>query len=116
MNRSWKLSILSVALLALGVNQGRARLYRAAGPPIHLGSGSVPLLGQLVETLPEALSKFDQEHDLVKKERELRSITQQHLEAGPALLELAQRTRFTDTRWMAMRGMRDLHFKDCEDF
>lgn len=76
----------------------------------------IPTLAQQVQPLPDALRVFDQEHDLAKKEYELLSITQQHPESGPALLALAQKTQFSDTRWMAMRGMRDVQFRGCESF
>lgn len=66
--------------------------------------------------LQEALRTFDEQHDLAKKEMQLLKLTQQHPEAGPALLALAKTTPYTDTRWMSMRGMRDLHYKGCESF
>ena len=66
--------------------------------------------------LPEALRTFDEEHDLARKELHLLELTRQYPDAGPALLALAERTPHTDTRWMSMRGMRDLHYKGCESF
>ena len=70
------------------------------------------------QTLPlqEALRTFDEQHDLAKKELQLLDLTHQHPDAGPALLALAKTTPHTDTRWMSMRGMRDLHYTGCEPF
>ena len=90
-----------------------SRLRRSA---VAVAASGISLLGQSVQTLPAALRSFDQEHDLAKKAHELLTITQQHPDAGPALLRLAERTRSTDTRWMAMRGMHDVHFRGCEGF
>jgi hypothetical protein len=66
--------------------------------------------------LRDALSGFDQEHDLAKKEYRLQALVQHYPSAGPALLNLAKSTRYPDTRWMSMRGMRDLHYVGCEAF
>jgi HEAT repeat protein len=66
--------------------------------------------------LKESLRAFDEQHDLAKKEMQLLELTHQHPEAGPALLALAKTTPHTDTRWMAMRGMRDLQYKGGEAF
>jgi hypothetical protein len=66
--------------------------------------------------LQEALRTFDEEHDLAKKELHLLELTHAHPDAGPQLLALAKSTPHTDTLWMAMRGMRDLHYKRCESF
>jgi HEAT repeat protein len=76
----------------------------------------MPILAQQVQPLPDALKVFNQEHDLTKKEHELLNITLQHPESGPAMLALAEKTQFSDTRWMAMRGMRDVQFRGCESF
>ncbi len=62
------------------------------------------------------LERFDNEHDYPSKERLLRDITTQHPDAGPALLRLAQSTKNTDTRWMAMRGMATLHYDASAPF
>lgn len=71
-----------------------------------------------MQTLPlqQALREFDEQHDLAKKEMQLLGLTHQHPEAGPALLVLARTSRYTDTRWMSMQGMRDLRYKGCESF
>jgi hypothetical protein len=62
------------------------------------------------------LARFDNEHDLSRKERLLLSVTSQDAGAGPALLRLAQSTANTDSRWMAMRGMATLHYTACAPF
>jgi hypothetical protein len=67
-------------------------------------------------SLRDALSGFDQEHDLAKKEYRLQALVQHYPSAGPALLSIAKSTRYSDTRWMSMRGMRDLHYVGCEGF
>lgn len=77
--------------------------------------GSFAFAGQS-QPLLNALKTFDQEHDRAKKERKLLEVTQQHPESGPTLLALAEITQHVDTRWMAMRGMRDVHFRGCETF
>jgi len=61
------------------------------------------------------LSDFDNEHNLAKKERLLSEITQGQ-NVGPSLMRLAASTKNTDTRWMAMRGMRDVHCLQCIGF
>ena len=59
---------------------------------------------------------FDNEHDLARKERLLGQITDDRLSAGPTLLQLAEHTTNSDTRWMAMRGMAAIHYEACAGF
>jgi hypothetical protein len=61
-------------------------------------------------------ARFDNEHDLARKELLLRQITDDRTSAGPTLLHLAEHTANSDTRWMAMRGMATVHYKTCAGF
>src|SRR6185437_7753972 len=74
------------------------------------------MIAQEARSLTSFLNTFDQEHDLAKKDRDLQDLIKQYPQAGPSLLMLAQATRYTDTKWMAIRGMGDLQFRDCEPF
>ena len=62
------------------------------------------------------LKRFDAEHDQARKEHDLLLLTESYPEIGPALLRVAETTQFPDTRWMAMRGMNNVHFRGCEAF
>jgi enterochelin esterase-like enzyme len=64
----------------------------------------------------DLLHRFDNEHDLPTKESLLGALTSQDSELGPALLRLAESTPNPDTRWMAMRGMATLRYKECVPF
>jgi HEAT repeat protein len=71
------------------------------------------------EELPpsaDLMASFDKEHDLAKKERLLREITDNHASAGRALLHVAKHTKNSDTRWTAMLGMATVHCLDCTRF
>jgi HEAT repeat protein len=61
-------------------------------------------------------TRFDNEHDLAKKERLLGQITDEPLSACTTLLRIAEHTENLDTRWMAMRGMATVHCKACAEF
>jgi HEAT repeat protein len=74
------------------------------------------LLAQQSESTASLLLQFDNQHDLAVKERLLRTLTGDDKAAGPALLQLAESTANTDTRWMAMRGMATLHYVACAAF
>jgi hypothetical protein len=71
---------------------------------------------QQQEPFANLLARFDGEHDLAKKESLLRDITDRGGGAGPPLLQLANSTKNTDTRWMAMRGMATLHYVEAAPF
>jgi HEAT repeat protein len=75
-----------------------------------LGSLERSIVAQSSASTASLLLRFDNEHDLAKKEHLLLTVTNQDANAGPALLRLAQATTNTDTRWMAMRGMATLHY------
>jgi HEAT repeat protein len=64
----------------------------------------------------DLFTRFDNEHDLTKKENLLRQITDHSLNAGPTLLDLAEQTRNLDTRWMAIRGLATLHYQASDQF
>ena len=61
-------------------------------------------------------ARFDNEHDLARKERLLGQITNDRLSAGPTLLHLAEHATNSDTRWMAMRGMATVQYEPCAGF
>jgi hypothetical protein len=61
-------------------------------------------------------ARFDNEHDLARKELLLGQITDKRLSAGPTLLNLAEHTTNSDTRWMAMRGMATVRYEACAEF
>ena len=74
------------------------------------------VLAQRPESIASLLLRFDNEHDLSGKEQLLLAVATQSAGAGPALLRLAQSTTNTDSRWMAMRGMANLHYTACAPF
>jgi hypothetical protein len=74
------------------------------------------IFAQRSESIASQLRRFDNEHDLARKEEWLFTLTGQGAGAGPALLRLAQSTTNTDTRWMAMRGMATLRYTACAPF
>ena len=71
---------------------------------------------QQQEPFANLLARFDGEHDVAKKESLLRDITDRGGGAGPPLLQLANSTKNTDTRWMAMRGMATIHCEACAGY
>ncbi len=73
-------------------------------------------VAQPPKSISSLLLRFDNEHDYAQKERLLLSLTTQHADSGRALLRLAQSTKNTDTRWLAMRGMATLHYTACAPF
>ena len=75
-----------------------------------------PVLAQWAESIASLLLRFDNEHDLSRKEQLLLAVTRQDAGAGPGLLRLAQSTTNTDSRWMAMRGMATLQYTACAPF
>lgn len=64
----------------------------------------------------DLFTRFDNEHDLTKKEYLLRQITDKSLNAGPTLLALAEQTHNLDTRWMAMQGLATLRYQASDRF
>jgi len=72
-----------------------------------------PMVGQ---DLPTLLSRFQSERHRPAKEMILVSITKGYPDAGSALLKIARETDDTDTRWLAIRGMGSLKFKDAAPF
>lgn len=75
-----------------------------------------PVLAQPAESTASLLLRLDNEHDLSAKERLVLAVTKKDAGAGPSLLRLAESTRHSDTRWMAMRGMAILHYAACVPF
>jgi hypothetical protein len=71
---------------------------------------------QQLPTSAELFTRFDDEHDRTKKEYLLRQITNNSLNAGPTLLDLAEQTHNLDTRWMAMQGLATLHYQASDRF
>ena len=74
------------------------------------------ILAQTPASTASLLLQFDNQHELAVKERLLRTLTTEDKGAGPALLQLAESTTNSDTRWMAMRGMATLHYAACSSF
>jgi HEAT repeat protein len=74
------------------------------------------VLAQWSEPIATLLLRFDNEHELSRKEHLLLTVTDQDAGAGPALLRLAQSTTNTDTRWMAMRGLATLRYTAAAPF
>lgn len=74
------------------------------------------VFAQRPEPAESLLLRFDNEHDLTRKEDLLRSLTNRYTGAGPEPLRLAQSTTNTDTRWMAMRGLVTLGYTACAQF
>ena len=77
---------------------------------------TLSVLAQRSEATSILLLRFDNEHDLAGKERLLLTLTSQDAGAGLALLRLAQSTKNSNTRWMAMRGMVTLRYTACAPF
>ena len=77
----------------------------------------VGIAQQSQPSLYESLRAFDQEHDVAEKEYRLgEELVKRYPRSGSALLKLAETTLHVDTRWMSMRGMRELHYLGCERF
>jgi HEAT repeat protein len=74
------------------------------------------VLAQPSESIASLLLRFDNEHDLSRKEHLLLTVTTKDAGAGPSLLRLAESTTNSDTRWMAMRGMATLHYTASAPF
>jgi len=72
-----------------------------------------PVVAQDLRTL---LSRFQSEHDRAAKEAILRNITTGYPDAGLALLRIARETADADTRWLAIRGIGSLKFRDAKPF
>ena len=83
---------------------------------ILLMAAITPILAQQSESTAILLLQFDNQHDLTVKERLLRTLTSDDKGVGPALLQLAESTTNTDTRWMAMRGMSTVHYAASAPF
>lgn len=66
--------------------------------------------------LPSLISQFTSTRDLQAKERFLIEITTSFPDSGSALLQLAETTTDTDTRWMAIRGIGTLKYKRATPF
>jgi HEAT repeat protein len=75
-----------------------------------------PNVAQPLISTAGLLLQFDNEHDLSAKERLLHTITAKGAVAGPSLLNLAESTQNSDTRWMAMRGIVMLHYAAAAPF
>jgi hypothetical protein len=74
------------------------------------------VFAQQSDPISSLLLRFDAEHNLFLKEQLLGNITSQGTESGPALLQIAQSTMNTDTRWMAIRGLATLRYTACAPF
>jgi hypothetical protein len=77
---------------------------------------TLSVTAQKPKPIARLLRQFDTEHGLAEKEVLLGTVVRENPGGGPALLQLAESTRNTDTRWMAMRGMVRLHCAACAPF
>lgn len=68
------------------------------------------------QELPTLLSDFVSSTDRTSRELILLEITEHHPEAGPALLKIARETEDTETRWLAIRGIGGLKYKEAAPF
>jgi HEAT repeat protein len=60
--------------------------------------------------------QFRETHNVADKERVLNRIAQRGYEAGQPLLQLAKTTDDNDTRWLAIRGLGMLKFREAAPF
>jgi HEAT repeat protein len=77
---------------------------------------SVPILESHDQELPRLLSRFESEHEVSSKERLLLDITVAHPDAGASLLEIAEKTKDNDTKWLAIRGIGWLKYDEAMPF
>jgi len=70
----------------------------------------------VAQELPTLLSDFVSGSDRTKRELILLNVTEHHPEAGPALLKIAMETKDTETRWLAIRGIGWLKYKEAAPF
>jgi HEAT repeat protein len=68
------------------------------------------------QDLPTLLSDFVSSTDRASRESILLEITEHHPEAGPALLKIARKTEDTETRWLAIRAIGWLKYKEAAPF
>src|SRR3989442_5036207 len=68
------------------------------------------------QDLPTLLSDFVSSTDRTSRESILLEITERHPDAGPALLKIARETQDTETRWLAIRGIGWLKYKEAAPF
>ena len=68
------------------------------------------------QNLPTLLSDFVSVSDRATRELILFDITEHHPEAGPALLKIAIKTEDTETKWLAIRGIGSLKYKEAAPF
>ena len=72
-----------------------------------------PISPQDLRTL---LLDFVSSTNRISRESILLEITERHPEAGPALLKIARETEDTETRWLAIRGIGWLKYKEAVPF
>lgn len=66
--------------------------------------------------LSTLLSKFKSERNIAAKEVTLNEVIQQYPGVGAQLLELASTTQDPDTRWLAIRGLGELKYKQSSPY
>lgn len=69
-----------------------------------------------LDDLSTLLSRFQFEHDRTAKEAILENITSGHPEAGEGLTKIARETGDSDTKWLAIRGIGRVKFRDAAPF
>jgi HEAT repeat protein len=68
------------------------------------------------QDLTTLLSNFVASGDRAERELILLKISEQHPEAGAALLKIAAQTTDTETKWLAIRGIGSLRYKQAGPF
>jgi HEAT repeat protein len=92
----------------------RSLKFKAA--PLALALIACPTVPGASDSLSVLLSRFQTTTDVVSKEAALRNITVDFPNAGPELLKIAGETEDNDTKWLAIRGIGELKFKDASPF
>lgn len=86
---------------------------RLAAPVFAFFLSLCPVSGQDLASL---LSEFVSSSDRTQRELILLDITEHHPEAGPALLKIATETKDTEAKWLAIRGIGSLKYKEAAPF
>ena len=68
------------------------------------------------DDIPSLIARFQAEHGIPAKEAILMQIVDQHRDAAPELLKVAEATNDVDTKWLAIRGLGILKFEPATPF
>jgi HEAT repeat protein len=83
---------------------------------LSLGASGWLASGQHREQTAPLVRQLRETHNVAEKERILDRITQRGYRAGQQLLQLAKTTDDNDTRWLAIRGLGMLKFREAAPF